>query len=191
MKKEEKNQHTALLVMDIQNVITAHIQDPDSLLKNINKAVDHAHQSGIKVIYVRLGFREGHPEINESHPRFGVLKQSKVMLTEEHEGTLLHPDIKLEAQDIVVVKKRVSAFAGSDLEVLLRAYKIESLFLSGISTTGVVLGTLREAADKDYHVTVLSDACADPDPEVHDFLIKKVIPFSGETMTTEQWTGSN
>jgi nicotinamidase-related amidase len=49
------------------------------------------------------------------------------------------------------------------------------------------LSTLREAADKDYQVTVLSDACADPEPEVHDFLVKNVFPFSGEVFTTNEW----
>ena len=188
MDKNEKNHRTALLVMDIQNAITAHIQNPENLLSNINKAVKAAHESGVKVIYVRLGFREGHPEIDSRHPRFGALKESKIMFTESHEGTSFHPDITLEANDIVVVKKRVSAFAGSDLDIILRAHRIEFLILSGISTTGVVLGTLREAADKDYRVTVLTDACADPDPEVHEFLVNKIFPFSGETITTNEWT---
>lgn len=187
MQKNEKNQHTALLVMDIQNAITARIQDIDSLLRNINRAVKYAHESGIKVIYVRLGFREGHPEIDERHPRFSAFKQSKVMFTESHEGTLLHSDITLEATDIIVVKKRVSAFAGSDLDLILRALKIDSLVLSGISTKGVVLSTLREAADKDYQVTVLTDACADSDTEAHDFLVTKIFPFSGKTTTTDEW----
>ena len=60
-----------------------------------------------------------------------------------------------------VAKKRISAFAGSDLEVLLRANDIRHLVLCGIATSGVVLSTLREAGDKDYTMTVLSDLCAD------------------------------
>jgi len=52
-----------------------------------------------------------------------------------------------------VTKRRVSAFAGSDLHVLLRAGGIEALVLSGIATTGVVLSTLRQAADLDFSLT--------------------------------------
>ncbi|MHB8263440.1 MAG: cysteine hydrolase family protein [Acidimicrobiales bacterium] len=60
-----------------------------------------------------------------------------------------------------------SAFVGSDLEVLLRSSGITHLALTGISTSGMVLSTLREAADRDYELTELSDACSDVDDEVH------------------------
>ncbi len=41
----------------------------------------------------------------------------------------------------MVTKKRVSAFAGSDLEVVLRSLEVDSLVLTGIATSGVVLST--------------------------------------------------
>jgi len=89
--------------------------------------------------------------------------------------------------DIVVVKRRVSAFTGSDLEVVLRGRGIGHLVLAGISTSGVVLSTVREAADKDYQLTVLKDICADVDPEVHAVLVDKVFPRQATVMTTEEW----
>ncbi|VVB94389.1 Peroxyureidoacrylate/ureidoacrylate amidohydrolase RutB [uncultured archaeon] len=87
-----------------------------------------------------------------------------------------HPAITPEGDDVVVVKRRVSAFSGSDLEIILRAKNIRHLVLAGIATSGVVLSTIREAADKDFQLTVLSDLCADTDPEVHSVLINKVFP---------------
>jgi nicotinamidase-related amidase len=138
---------------------------------------------------VTLGFREEHPEVHREHHLLGGVQANK-MLIDSHEGTAIHPDITLRSNDIIVVKKRVSAFAGSDLGVILRAHKMESLVLSGVSTSGVVLSTLREAADRDYHMTVLSDACADPNTEVHEFLVKNIFPFSGNIATTDKWTGS-
>jgi nicotinamidase-related amidase len=53
----------------------------------------------------------------------------------------------------VVTKKRVSAFAGSDLDLVPRAGEIDSLVLTGIATSGVVLSTLRQAADLDFGLT--------------------------------------
>ena len=185
----KKNGKTALLVMDIQSAIISYLPDPAPLLSNIEKATKAAHQAGVKVIYVTLGFREEHPEIHHEHHLFGGVKANK-MFVDSHAGTAIHPDITLRSSDIIVVKKRVSAFAGSDLSIILRAHKIASLALSGVSTSGVVLSTLREAADMDYHMTVLSDACADPDPEVHEFLVKNIFPFSGNIATTEKWIGS-
>jgi nicotinamidase-related amidase len=182
-----KNSKTVLLVMDIQKAMMGYLPDPEPLLMKIEKAIVSARKAGVTVVYVTLAFREGHPEIHPAHVRFGAIKESKVMFTHSHEGTSVHQAVEPLPADIIVHKKRVSAFAGSDLEIILRAHKAESLVLSGFSTTGVVLSTLREAADRDYHMTVLSDACADPEPEVHDFLIKKVFPFSGEVLTTDEW----
>jgi nicotinamidase-related amidase len=87
----------------------------------------------------------------------------------------------------VVVKKRVSAFAGSDLEVLLRAAEVDTLALAGIATSGVVLSTLRQAADLDYRLTVLADGCLDGDDEVHRVLTEKVFPRQAEVTTVEEW----
>ena len=74
---------------------------------------------------------------------------------------VVHPAIAPQAGDITCVKRRVSAFTGSDLEVVLRAQDIRHLVLAGVATSGVVLSTVREAGDKDFRITVLSDCCAD------------------------------
>jgi hypothetical protein len=63
-----------------------------------------------------------------------------------------------------------------------------TLILGGIATSGVVLSTLREAADKDFALTVLSDACLDADPEVHRVLMEKVFPRQANVLTVDAWT---
>ena len=77
------------------------------------------------------------------------------------EAVEVHPDLAPADGDVLVTKIRVSAFAGSDLEVVLRSRGITRLVLAGIATSGVILSTVREAADRDYRLTVLSDAVAD------------------------------
>ena len=47
-------------------------------------------------------------------------------------------------------------------------------FMLGISTSGVVLSTLRHAADLDFEIILVKDGCADPDDEVHRVLTEKV-----------------
>jgi nicotinamidase-related amidase len=88
---------------------------------------------------------------------------------------------------VIVTKRRVSAFAGSDLDVVLRANDIDSLVLAGVATSGVVLSTLRQAADLDYRLTVLADGCLDPDPEVHRILLEKVFPRQAEVVRIADW----
>ena len=54
-------------------------------------------------------------------------------------------------------------------------------------TSGVVLSTLRQAADLDYRLTVLTDACYDPDPEIHRVLTEKVFPRQADVITIDEW----
>ena len=60
--------------------------------------------------------------------------------------------------------------------------------LAGIATSGVVLSTLRQAADLDFQITVLADGCADADPEVHRVLTEKVFPRQADVVTVDAWT---
>ncbi len=102
----------------------------------------------------------------------------------------VHPALGPEGDDIVITKHRVSAFTGTDLELLLRAHNIDSLVLFGIATSGVVLSTLLGASDADYRVAVLKDCCVDQDAEVHSCLIEKLFPRRATVMTAAGFTTS-
>ena len=89
-----------------------------------------------------------------------------------------------------MLKKRVSAFTGSDLEVVLRSLEVGSLVLTGIATSGVVLSTLRQAADLDYELTVMRDGCADGDDEVHRVLLDTVFSRQATVLDVDDWTAT-
>jgi nicotinamidase-related amidase len=108
-------------------------------------------------------------------------------MLETDAATQIWEGVLPEPLEVVVVKRRVSAFTGSGLEVILRAQEIDQLILCGISTSGVVLSTLRQAADQDYGLTVLSDACLDSDPEVHRVLIEKIFLRQARVLTVSEW----
>ncbi|MEV6541520.1 isochorismatase family cysteine hydrolase [Streptomyces sp. NPDC051665] len=175
----------ALLVMDVQRVIVDRYPDP-AYLPRLRKAIDTARANGVRVIYVTVGFRPGAPEISPRNKLFGRLAgaSASAAATQANE---IHPDVAPEPGDILVTKRRVSAFAGSDLDMVLRANDIDHLVLTGIATSGVVLSTLRQAADLDFTLTVLSDACLDNDPEVHQVLTEKVFPMQAEVTTVADW----
>ena len=111
-------------------------------------------------------------------------------MTQDHPATQVHAALEPRPDEPVIVKRRVSAFSGSDLDVLLRAADAGTLVLAGIATSGVVLSTLRQAADLDYRLIVLSDACADRDPEVHRVLLEKVFPRQALVTETDEWIQS-
>ena len=177
----EKN--NALLVMDIQSPMVKGRADKDEFLQRLQHTIDAARASNILVIHVVVGFRPNMPEFNP------LSKGLSAMCNAGTADALINPTplLTLTETDIVVTRSRVSAFTGSDLEILLRAQNIDHLVLSGISTSGVVLSTLREAVDKDYKLTVLSDLCADRDEEVQRVLIEKVFPRHADVMSSAEW----
>jgi nicotinamidase-related amidase len=175
---------TALLVMDMQNGIVERFGD--AVLEPAARAIAAARGAGLPVIYVRVAFRAGYPEVSPRNPTFAALRDAGTM-GQDDEATAIHRALAPQARDVVVVKRRVSAFAGSDLDVVLRAGGIEALVLCGIATSGVVLSTLRQAADLDYGLTVLRDACADRDDEVHRVLLDKVFPRQAEVVAVAAW----
>jgi nicotinamidase-related amidase len=80
----------------------------------------------------------------------------------------------------------VGAFSTTDLDQQLRARGITTLILAGISTSGVVLSTIRDGADRDYRIFVLADATADFDAEVHDVLMTKIFPRQADVITVAE-----
>ena len=85
---------------------------------------------------------------------------------------------------MVVGKHRVNALYGTGLDVVLRANDIETLIILGYATSGVVLSTLRYAADLDYRLVVVEDCCADQQPDVHDFLTQRIFPRQADVVAS-------
>lgn len=190
MEQNNNQKNTALLVMDVQGVTVNRLKDSTPFINSITKAIQTARKCKMPVIYVIVGFRKGYPEVSPNNKSFSVLKNGTQNLYTE-EAIKVHASIAPEQGDVIIIKKRVSAFTGSDLEVVLRSLEIKHLVLSGIATSGVVLSTLREAADKDYEITVLSDCCADMDEEVHRVLTTKIFPRQAEVIGSEEWCANN
>jgi nicotinamidase-related amidase len=176
---------TALLVMDVQvGTVAGHPRE--GLLDAVGRAIAAARTADVPVIYVQALFRAGYPEVSPSSRVYSGLAAAG-RLRPDDPGAAIHPDVAPEPGDVVVTKRRTSAFSGSDLQVVLRAQRIGHLVLAGVRTSGVVAATLREAADLDYDLTVLSDCCADVDGELHDMLMERLFTRYADVMTADEW----
>jgi nicotinamidase-related amidase len=183
---EQNSKNAALLVMDMQVGILGRLPDAATIINNVATAIANSRSKKIPVIYVTVGFRQGAPEINMNNKGFAEGKEW-LASTDMAEFMKMPDELAPQAGELTVAKRRVSAFTGSDLEVILRAFGIQHIVLTGIATSGVVLSTLREAADKDYRITVLADCCADGEEEVHRVLTTKVFPRQAEVLNLEEW----
>ncbi|MFC7868164.1 cysteine hydrolase family protein [Streptomyces murinus] len=168
---------TALLAMDLQGGILPLVPDPDALVERVKGAIADVRAAGGAIGYVRVAFTEDDwaaiPETNKSFSPLAAAKRNHY----EDPDTQVDARIAPEDGDIVVRKVRIGAASTTDLYERLRERGIDTLILSGISTSGVVLSTLTDAADRDYRVIVLSDGVADRDQEVHRVLLEKVFPM--------------
>lgn len=178
----------ALLIMDYQQGIVERFANDPFLLQRAQTAIGAARAVGIPIIYVVVKFRENYPEISPNNAAFSGLKASGMAFDENSPATQVHAAVAPQPGDITVVKRRVGAFTGSDLEVVLRSLGITTVVMGGIATSGVVLSTLRAAADMDYKIVVLSDCCADGDAEVHRVLLEKVFVRQAQVVTVGEWT---
>jgi nicotinamidase-related amidase len=176
---------TALLVMDIQMGMLAMATIPPTYLPLLQKTISTARPH-MKIIYVTVSFRPGHPEIVFSNPTFGPPAKAGRFVAGSPDTTI-EPSIAPIEGDIVIEKKRVSAFTGSGLDVILSGLGVTTLVLLGLSTGGVVLSTVCEAADRDFGIVVLKDLCFDPDEKVHEMLVEKIFKKRGEVLGAEEW----
>lgn len=184
--------HTALLAMDCQvGIVSVYAKPQDEFVARTADVVAAARIAGMPLIHIQVGFRPGMPEVGTRNKIFAAVKASP-QHQEFFRGSsgAIHPALGPEPDDLVITKHRVSAFKGTDLEMILRAREIQHLVMFGIATSGVVLSTLLDACDADYNVTVISDCCADRDSELHIALTERFFPSRGQVITASDFKGS-
>jgi isochorismate hydrolase len=143
--------HAALLVIDIQNYFHRIVQP---ILKNLLKVIQSCRQKDIPIIFTQHGHTDRRSDA-------GVLGQwwGEVILHGTKDWQFL-PKIKIGSKDIVLPKKRYSAFYETDLEEILRSKGIQDLIISGVMTNLCCETTARDAFMRDYRVFFLIDGTA-------------------------------
>lgn len=177
---------TALLAMDLQVGTVSRVSA--DYLTAVTATLATARAAQVPIIHVALQLRPGHADVHRRNKMFGSLAPD--VYTADDPSTAIHPEIAPRDGEIVVYKNRVSAFAGNNLQQILAAQDIGHLVLAGIATGGIVLSTALQAADLDYQVTTLSDACADPNPDLHTMLLTTVLTRRGDVATTKEWAST-
>jgi nicotinamidase-related amidase len=182
---------TALLVMDYQQGIVERLEDADALVARARAAIDTMRAAGAEIGYVRVAFTDDDLDaMPDGAPMAQRVKQMpRGAMAADAPATQIDARVGPADGDIVVRKTRVGPFLTTDLDQQLRARGIDTLVLAGISTSGVVLSTVRDAHDRDYRLFVLADATADPLPDVHEALIEKILPRQAEVIEVADLEG--
>lgn len=155
-------ERTALINVDMQNCFVegAPISAPDgrAVLDRINRLAAVCRRAGVLVVHTSNVFRPDGSNLGilgEINPpvRAGMLNKGAA-------SAALHPDLVVDARDILLEKPRFGAFHGTDLELILRSRGLDSVIISGIATNVCCETTAREATVRDFRVFFLSDGTA-------------------------------
>ncbi|WP_200771498.1 cysteine hydrolase [Enterococcus faecium] len=104
----------------------------------------------------------------------------------EFTDLLLKDSLKDTNNMLTITKYNPSAFFGTSLNLQLRRRGIETIILSGVTTTNGVYATALDAFQHGYHVVLAKDACSDRDKESHQLFIKKIFPKTARVRSTKQ-----
>ena len=179
---------TALVLMDFQPAVLGTVAESETaaLLANAEKALTWARSAGLTVAHVRVAFQDAdYRAIPQRNRAFAPLRGGGMMADGSPECEIIE-SLRPQEDEIVVRKTRFGSFSTTNLSSRLLEAGTESLILAGISTSGVVLSTVRDAADQDFQIYVLADACADGNPHVHSLLTEAVFPHQAYVISTAQ-----
>ncbi len=95
-------------------------------------------------------------------------------------------ELDVHPTDILVTKRRRSAFHDTGLDTHLRDLGVTQVVLAGVATGSGVESTARSASDHGYHVVLATDAMSDPDEAIHRNSVGRVFPKLGETGTSAE-----
>jgi nicotinamidase-related amidase len=177
---------SAVLSMDLQaGIVSVYVKDA-RFIPRAARVLQQARRAHVPIVRVRVGFRPGVPEAS---PRSLFLSAIEASLPHQrffqNESGAIRPGVAPDEGDLIVTKSRVSAFAGTDLDLLLCAKDIHTLMVFGIATSGVVLSTVLQGADMDYRMVVIKDCCVDLDPDLHTCLVEKVLPRQAAVVSAD------
>ena len=156
---------SAVVIMDFQNDILAHVIKPKGVVAKAASVLRAARKAGIPVMHVQ--HRGG---------KFAEMRPG----TDTHHGVAPLPG------ETVITKIRNGAYSTTGLDVMLRGKGVDTLVLMGCSTRGCVLNTLSWANDIGYKVVVVKDGCADHDAEIHRVLVEELFPRAGKHHGADQ-----
>ncbi|MGH3620624.1 MAG: cysteine hydrolase family protein [Sciscionella sp.] len=174
----------AVLIGDLQVGVTRNYPFAADLVPRAAALAAAAREQGNLVVFVRTQLRVNGADVSARNAGVQAIFGMGEDYREGSTGVELDPGLGCHTSDVIVTKRRASAFAGTDLDVVLRSSSVDTLVVAGVATSAMVAATVYDAADRDFRVRVASDVCADPVEAVHDFVVGALFPARGVEIVT-------
>lgn len=158
-----------------------------SLISSINTLAQEFHRHNLPVIWVRQEFAA---DLSDA-PRRVKRDGTRVTLAGT-DGCQILPELDRASGDQIIVKKRYSAFFGTDLDSILAEVRLDTLVIAGINTHACVRMTAIDAYQRDYDVIIASDCIASYDHQHHEvttsYLSRGIARFMTNAEITKRLT---
>jgi nicotinamidase-related amidase len=180
---------TALLLGHIQPPISQLPTDQTGYFEGLQSLLDGARGKGIQIVYLKIGFLRGYPELPAGNAHRSELEPHSVFI----DGVSNPVDERIAPldSDIQVASPGPDIFARSSLATILRAKGITSIAVAGVSTGGIVNGVVVGAFSEGVEVAVLEDLCFEPGQDHPEALFSAFVRPWGATITTSnEWLDS-
>jgi len=158
-------ERAAILAIDLQNYFRL-IALP--VLGNILKVIQSCRKTNVPIIFTQ----HGHTDPSSDGGALGKWWGELIMAGTEDWKFL--PEVIIEEEDIILPKKRYSAFFETDLDERLRSRGIKDLIISGVMTNLCCETTARDAFMRDYQVFILIDGTATRKSDLHLATLKNL-----------------
>ncbi|HEY3885490.1 MAG TPA: cysteine hydrolase [Vicinamibacterales bacterium] len=190
------NVTTALLALHFQNDIldehgkvrvgfVAGDRGRERFIDQAARLLNGARGCGIAVISVRIAFPDGYIGVVQNAPIFRDVARSGA-LAEGSWGAEFHEQLSPKDGEAVVSHTRVNAFFDSDLDHVLQQLGVRRVLVAGVATHSTVEHSARHATDLGYDVTIVADACASADPELHAASLRSLAPHVDRIATVDE-----
>ena len=186
---------TALVVIDLQNAfmlpgMPVEVPAAREIVPNVNKLAAATRANGGKVVWVKMnleGQGETWPVFFDGDPRRATLSE----LTPGARGFELYADLDVRPDDLIVVKKRFSAFiqGSSDIDKKLRDAGIDTVIIAGTLTNVCCESSARDAMMLNYRLVFVSDANAAISDDEHNATLTSILRVFGDVATTNETIG--
>jgi nicotinamidase-related amidase len=147
------------------------------VFEKLSNQIKKARDENMLIIHIRVGFDETYVQQPKDSPLFGKAHEFQALKLNTW-ATEFHKELNIQKEDVIITKHRVNAFYSTELDLILKNNKIDTLYIAGVSTDLAVSSTVRDAHDRDYKVIVLEDCCAAASIEDHENSIKSLSKIS-------------
>jgi len=156
-----------LLVIDMQNDFVAPgapMEKPAAraMVPVLKKAIQFCRRTGIRVAYTAHTHRRDGSDMGLFDDLWQPIADRSALI-DATTGAAIYPDLSPEPAEHVIKKHRYSAFFGTDLDLMLREWGVDTVIISGTTTEACCHATARDAMFLNYRVVFLSDATATGD----------------------------